>query len=258
MNASAKSDGPSVTIRDVSKTFGSLEALRNVTAKLPENSLTAILGPSGCGKTTLLRILCGLELPDVGEVLIGKRTPDDLRRAGRIGMAFQEPALLSWRNVLDNIRLPTELHPDGLRRPVEHLIELVKLQGAEHLYPAQLSGGMAQRVAVARALVADPDLLLLDEPFGALDWFLRSSIIRDFERVWLADRPTAILVTHETREAVYLADRVLIMSQRPGSFIKTVTVSLPRPRPSDVLMGQCFRSICDEIDSLCQGGYEPV
>lgn len=256
ISQSAITGGVAVSVRDVCKSFNStIRALHKISFDIQQGSLVAIIGPSGCGKTTLLRLLCGLDSPTSGSVRIGDDTPDALRRLGLIGMAFQEPALFPWRSVLENISVPLEVQ--GRRAPevIDRLVELVRLRDAERLLPSQLSGGMAQRVAVARALVTQPELLLLDEPFGALDWFLRRRIIEDFEMVWLDRRPTTVLVTHETREAVFLADRIIGMSQRPGTLTWNIDINLPRPRPPETFADSEFHAMCDRIDNRIESTY---
>ena len=251
------SKGVSVTVRQVSKTFNKeFQALRDISFEVTPHSLVAVLGPSGCGKTTLLRILCGLDEPTSGTVLIGDVVPDVLRRQGRIGMAFQEAALFPWRTVFENVTLPLEVQRRRDPDLVRQLIDLVRLRSAEQLLPSELSGGMAQRVAVARALVIRPELLLLDEPFGALDWLLRHRIIEEFEKVWLSERPTTVLVTHDTREAVFLADRVVVMSQNPGRIVWEFDVTFPRPRGGDIFATTEFHSLCDLIEAQCESSYE--
>jgi NitT/TauT family transport system ATP-binding protein len=246
-----------IKVTGLSKTFGNtLKALDRVNTETHRGTLTAILGPSGCGKTTLLRIVCGLEDPTEGSVSIGGDTPASVRLAGRIGMAFQEPALLPWRTVTENILLSLDLRKTKVNRSLEDWVTLFKLAGTEGLYPSQLSGGMAQRVSVARALASRPEVLLLDEPFGALDWFLRQQVIRDFEIAWLSSLPSTILVTHDTREAVFLADKVEIMSRRPGRIMGTLVIDLPRPRPKDIFSDPAYRALCDEADRLCARSYE--
>jgi NitT/TauT family transport system ATP-binding protein len=250
-------DNSGIVISQLSKTFNnSVNALSCFSAEAPSGSLTAILGPSGCGKTTLLRIVSGLEEPTSGTVRIGGQRPTDLRKSGRIGMAFQEPALLPWRTVTDNILLSLDLRRQKERSSVVGLIELFKLTGSETFRPAQLSGGMAQRVAVARAFVSNPDILLLDEPFGALDWFLRRQVITDFEAAWLKSQATTLLVTHDVREAVFLADTIEIVSQRPGKVLASLKIHLPRPRPTDLFSDPAYRSLCDEVDALCSKSYD--
>lgn len=244
-----------VSIQHVSKAFGAVTALSEINLEVAGHSLVVLLGPSGCGKTTLLRILCGLDTATSGTVRIGSAIPDMMRRQGRIGIAFQEPALFPWLSVLENIALPLRIQGRNDSGLVHRLIGLVRLAGAEQQLPGELSGGMAQRVAVARALVGRPDLLLLDEPFGALDWFLRRHIIEEFEELWLRERPTTIMVTHDTREAVFLADRIAILSDRPGKIAWSLDIELPRPRPRDIFAQTEFHSICDLIDKRNESVY---
>jgi NitT/TauT family transport system ATP-binding protein len=245
----------SVSVHGLSKTFdGENDVLTGIGFDVAPGSIVALLGPSGCGKTTLIRILCGLEVPSSGSVRIGDANPETLRKEGRIGMAFQEPALFPWRTVFQNISLPLEIQGRPDKSSVDRVVKLLRLENTEHLKPAQLSGGMAQRVAVARALVTRPDILLLDEPFGALDWFLRRHIIIDFEQVWLNEKSTTIIVTHETREAAFLADRIVVLSSRPGRILSTIDVSLPRPRSSSIFTTEEFHSFCDLIDAKCEAG----
>jgi NitT/TauT family transport system ATP-binding protein len=196
-----------------------------------EGEFVALVGPSGCGKTTLLRILAGLLRGTTGEVTL-KGTPVDRPRRD-IGMVFQSPVLLPWRTVLDNALLPVKVlgldRKTYLKTALE-LIELVGLKGFEQKYPFELSGGMQQRNAIVRALVFDPSILLMDEPFGALDAMTREVMNAELLRIWDEKKKTVFFITHSIPEAVFLADRVLVMSPRPGRIVGTVTVDLPRPR----------------------------
>jgi NitT/TauT family transport system ATP-binding protein len=249
----ATTQQPRVTVRRLSKAFdGGTDVFRDISFDVAPGSIVALLGPSGCGKTTLVRILCGLECPSSGSVHVGGQNPDSLRKEGKVGMAFQEPALFPWRTVCENIALPLEITKQRNNGSIQRLVKLLRLDGAEDLRPSQLSGGMAQRVAVARALVTQPELLLLDEPFGALDWFLRRQIIVDFEGVWLNERSTTVIVTHETREAVFLADKLIILSSSPATILATIDVQFPRPRPSSIFASTQFHALCDMIDSTCE------
>lgn len=210
---------------------GWLPVLHDLSFQVTEGEFLCLVGPSGCGKTTLLRLVAGLEQPTAGQVRLGGQEVDQPRRA--VGIVFQEPTLMGWRTVEDNVALPLEV--DGFRKgearqQARTLLNLVGLSGFEEAYPAQLSGGMAQRVALARALVHDPRLLLLDEPFGALDALTRERMGQELLRIWQARRKTVVMVTHSVTEAVFLADRVLVLGPRPTSIVAEVGVDLPRPR----------------------------
>ena len=190
-----------------------------------------MLGPSGSGKSTILRILAGLLPPTTGEVVFsGGQTP-------RIGMVFQQANLMPWRTVLENLTLPLELAgiEDGeARRAAGEMMDLVGLDGFDSYWPRDLSGGMAQRVAIARALIHDPDLLLLDEPFGSLDALTRERMWTELSRIWQARQKTVVMVTHSISEALFLADRVLVLTQRPGRVKLELEVDLSRPRKDEM------------------------
>ena len=212
---------------------GSLDAIRGLSLEIAAGSLTVIIGPNGCGKSTLLRVIAGLVQPAVGKVAVGDLLPraDD----GRVGLAFQQPRLVPWLTILDNVALPLTLAGTQLadaRTRARDTLHRVGLAEAAELRPAQLSGGMAQRAGLARALTTDPPILLLDEPFSALDALTREAFDGELERLWM-DRPrTVVLVTHSVSEAIRMADRIVVMTARPGSVARVLEVDRPRPRPA--------------------------
>lgn len=229
-----------VSLRDVSLRFGGqttgLVALDGLSLDVPAGSFTVIIGPNGCGKSTLLRLVAGLLEPTSGEVTLegeGPRAGD-----GRVGLAFQQPRLVPWRSTLDNVALPLEINGVAVaerRARGVAALERVGLAGAAALRPRELSGGMAQRAALARALIGEPPVLLLDEPFSALDALTRETFDAELQRLWLERRRTVILVTHSVSEAVSLADRIVVMTPRPGRVARVVEVDLPRPRTAELL-----------------------
>jgi NitT/TauT family transport system ATP-binding protein len=226
---------PLLVVRDLSVIFpdsnGGLHALGNVSFDIHPQEFVCVLGPSGSGKSTLLRILAGLLAPTSGTFsFTGGQQP-------RIGVVFQQSNLMPWRSVLENITLPLELegvNGGEARTKAQELVDLVGLQGFESTWPRDLSGGMAQRVAIARALIHDPDILLLDEPFGSLDALTRERMWSELSRIWQARQKTVLMVTHSISEALFLADRVLVLTQRPGSIKLDLEVDLPRPRNDEM------------------------
>lgn len=241
----------------VFKTFNSggapVAAVDNAILNLPAGSFTAVIGPSGCGKSTLLRMAAGLETPDAGAITFAGESPDQLRHRGRIGMSFQDSALLPWRNVTQNIAFPLEVLGRDLRQEktrIDDLIALVGLTGFESAKPSQLSGGMRQRVSIARALVTGPSLLLLDEPFAALDLILRRKMNLELQRIWMSDRPTALLVTHGIDEALFMADRVVVMAARPGRIVDVIDVPFGRPRGPELFASASFHGLADRLEAL--------
>jgi len=226
---------PILSIKNLSAVFedanGGLRALDRVSFELHPREFLCVLGPSGSGKTTLLRVVAGLIQPSEGQVLFARRqTP-------RIGMVFQQANLMPWRTAIENIMLPLEVNGTGTqaaRQKAQEMVELVGLTGFEQTWPRDLSGGMAQRVAIARALIHDPDLLLLDEPFGSLDALTRERMWMELSSIWQRRQKTVIMVTHSINESLFLADRVLVLTQRPGRIKLDLKVDLPRPRRDEI------------------------
>jgi len=224
-----------IQLNNVAKIFytkgGKVEALRDVNMEIGENQFVSIVGPSGCGKTTILKIIAGLTEPTTGEVYVrGQKVVNIIQN---VGMVFQSPVLLKWRTVLKNIMLPIEIKKLSEKEYLEkahNLIELTGLKGFEDKYPNELSGGMQQRVSICRALITDPDILLMDEPFGALDALTREQLNRELINIWQYKKKTVVFVTHSVNEAVYLSDKIFVMSPRPGTVIEEINVDLPRPR----------------------------
>jgi NitT/TauT family transport system ATP-binding protein len=217
---------------------GGLHALSDVSFEVCPREFIAVLGPSGSGKSTLLRILAGLLKPTRGSIRFAESTPHFADGdSPRIGMVFQQANLMPWRTVIENIELPLELdgaNSETARSKAQELIELVGLQGFENNWPRDLSGGMAQRVAIARALIHDPDILLLDEPFGSLDALTRERMWTELSRIWQMRQKTVIMVTHSINESLFLSDRVLVLTQRPGKIKLDFKVDLPRPRDDEM------------------------
>ncbi|WP_028549443.1 ABC transporter ATP-binding protein [Paenibacillus sp. UNC451MF] len=207
---------------------GSVQALRDIELRIKQGEFVTVIGPSGCGKSTLLKIIAGLDTSYEGTVLLENRPVD--RPSIDKGFIFQEHRLFPWLTVEKNIAADLRLSDPEVRRQVDELIEIVRLKGFEKAYPRELSGGMSQRVAIARALLRKPKVLLLDEPFGALDAFTRSHMQEVLLDIWQQNKTTMILVTHDIDEAVFLANRVVIMNARPGTIRKIIPVDLPFPR----------------------------
>jgi NitT/TauT family transport system ATP-binding protein len=234
-----------ISVDRLSLTYGGgnsgVLALSDISFSIANGEFISIVGPSGCGKSTLLKILSGLLPPSVGEAKLNG-TP--IRGARRdIGVVFQTPVLFPWRTVLGNVLLPADvqrLDKEKMRQRAMDLVRLVGLEGFENRYPRELSGGMQQRVGIIRALIHDPAILLMDEPFGALDAMTRETMNVELQRIWMESRKTVLFITHSTSEAVYLADRVIVMTARPGKIGDVFKVDLPRPRPLEVMNTEAF------------------
>ena len=236
---------PLISVENVSRTFTGgarvVTALERVSFDIQAGNFVSIVGPSGCGKSTLLKIISGLLPASSGRISVGgKQVEQPLEN---VGMVFQAPVLLKWRSVLGNILLPVEfakLDVPGYLDTARALIKLVGLEGFEEMYPHELSGGMQQRASLCRALVTDPQLLLMDEPFGALDAMTRDDLDMELLRIWEERRKTVLFVTHSIQEAVFLSDQVFVMSARPGRLLETIAIDLPRPRTLELMSAAKF------------------
>jgi NitT/TauT family transport system ATP-binding protein len=249
-----------LSVAQLSKQFvsrsGSLDALKNVSFSLSQGEILAIVGASGCGKSTLLRLIAGLISPSGGEILIEEKTPVEYCQQGNLGFVFQKPLLFDWRTVQGNLLLPTEILHQERRSAISKasdLLEMVGLEGFEKAYPSQLSGGMRQRVAFARALMVKPNLLLLDEPFTALDEISRENLWADFHRIWQEQELSVILVTHSIREAVFFADRVLVLSPRPGRVQAEIKIPLSTTRMLWLTNDSSFIKLCEQVREQLAG-----
>ncbi len=250
---------PVYELHRVAKTYGQgkIQALSPVDITLTEGSFSSVIGPSGCGKSTLLKIMAGVQPPSAGRVMLDGTPVTGPRRD--IGMMFQQATLFPWRTTLENIVLPIEIRDGRAAARAAHgeareLLELVGLKGFDGVYSHQLSGGMAQRAAICRMLITRPQVLLLDEPFSALDEISRDFMNLELQKVCMARKATAMLITHSISEAVFLSDRVYVMSARPGRIVETVEIDLPRPRTTEMMVDPAFGAYVQRIRSLLDKG----
>ena len=241
-----------IRAQGVRKTYrtqdGEVETLKPLDFDIQAGEFVSVIGPSGCGKSTLMKMVAGLlpisggELELSGKAVRGPQTD--------VGIVFQSALLLPWRRVIDNILLQAEIRKlpmAAARARAQALIEMAGLAGFEQKYPWQLSGGMQQRVAILRALLHDPSVLLMDEPFGALDAMTRERMNLELQRIWLAAKKTVLLITHSIPEAIFLSDRVFVMSERPGRIVQVYDIELPRPRPLDVMGTEAFAGYARQL-----------
>jgi NitT/TauT family transport system ATP-binding protein len=242
-----------ISVRKLSVTYdapggGTLPALGPVTLSVEAGTFICLVGPSGCGKSTLVRTMAGLQHPTHGQVLLDGVPITE--PSPRVGLMFQDANLMPWRTVQDNIALPLELvgvSPSERYKTAQQILSLLGMSDFANAYPGELSGGMAQRVAIGRVLIQKPDVMLLDEPFGALDALTREQISFDLLNIWAREKQTAFMVTHDIREAVLLADRVLVMSRRPGRIIADIPVPLLRPRQVEDAFSEVFNATAREV-----------
>jgi NitT/TauT family transport system ATP-binding protein len=262
------SDKPVVQLQGVDKVFGggdqpATTALEGIDLAIRSGEFVSLIGPSGCGKSTLLRIIGDLISPSRGTVVVNGKPADRARRDRDYGMVFQAPVLFEWRTVEDNVKLPLEIQGAGSAKRTaraKEMLELVELGDFLGHYPYQLSGGMQQRVAIARALAFEPAILLMDEPFGALDEMTRERMNSEVLRIWERTGTTVIFVTHSIPEAVFLSSRVVVMSARPGRITKVIDVDLPRPRNEDTRETRRYFELVTEVREALRrrrGGDNP-
>ena len=249
------SDQPIITLQDVNKIYGAdagnqTIALQNIQLSIQKDEFVSIIGPSGCGKSTLLRLIADLIIPSSGKISVNNKSAHQARLDQDYGMVFQTPILYEWRSVSKNVQLPLELRGIDKRerkQKAEEMLALVELSGFENHYPWQLSGGMQQRVAIARALTINPPILLMDEPFGALDEMTRERMNMELQDIWQRTQTTVVFVTHSIPEAVFLSNRVVILSARPGQILRIVDVDLPVPRNDKTREDTRFFELVNEV-----------
>ena len=237
---------------------GPVHALSEIDLEINKGDFISLIGPSGCGKTTLLRVIADLEKPTGGEIQVNKMTPEEARLKRAYGYVFQSPALYPWRTVEGNLKLPLEImgvEKAEQRKRAAEAMEMVDLTGFEKKFPWQLSGGMQQRVSIARALTFYPDLLLMDEPFGALDEIVRDQLNEHFHKLWEQTQKTVVFVTHSIPEAAYLSTKIVVMSPRPGKIIDVIESPLPEKRTLDMRETQEFLELSHRIREGLRAGH---
>ncbi|MBL6637850.1 MAG: ABC transporter ATP-binding protein [Planktomarina sp.] len=256
---------PTIDARGLHLTFetndGPVHALQDVNLKINKGDFVSFIGPSGCGKTTFLRCIAGLETPTSGHISVNGLTPDEARRARAYGYVFQAAGLYPWRTIGGNIRLPLEIMGFSkfeMAERVERVLELVDLTGFDKKFPWQLSGGMQQRASIARALAFDADILLMDEPFGALDEIVRDHLNEQLLQLWARTEKTIGFVTHSIPEAVYLSTKIVVMSPRPGRITDVIDSSLPKERPLEIRDSPEFISIAQRVRDGLRAGHAHV
>lgn len=254
MNPIIKADGLGLTF---ATNDGPIEALKHINLTIKKGEFVSLIGPSGCGKTSLLRLIADLEAPTDGTILIKKMAPGKARRSHAIGYVFQDASLFPWRTVKGNIALPLKImgvrHAEQQKRIEKH-IELVNLTGFENKYPWQLSGGMQQRVSIARALALKPEILLMDEPFGALDEITRDHLNAELNQLWAGTGKSIVFVTHSIAEAVFLSTRIIVMSPRPGNIREIIDCDLGKKRPLAIRESQKFYKIAQRVRAALREG----
>ena len=262
LSAKGSDPGAIVSVQGVSMVFqNGTVALKDANLEIAPGEFISLIGPSGCGKTTLLRLLADLIKPSAGTIRIGGKTPEEARKSRAYGYVFQAPTLMEWRTVLANVMLPLEVMnfpPPERKARAEQMLTLVGLEKFARHYPWQLSGGMQQRVSIARALAIDPQLLFMDEPFGALDEITRENLNLELLRLWRETGKTVIFVTHSIPEAVFLSTRIVVMTPRPGKIETVIPVDLPQPRTFETRETARFFELATEVrEALRKGhGYE--
>jgi NitT/TauT family transport system ATP-binding protein len=261
--ATLRTSAPVIEVSRLDKVFLTVRneriaALRDISLTVGEREFVTIVGPSGCGKSTLLKLIAGLLPASAGRIAVGGTAVAAPRTD--IGIVFQNPILLPWRTVIENVLLPAEVQGRPMaaaRARAREFLAMVGLADFETKYPMELSGGMQQRAAISRALVCDPAILLMDEPFGALDAMTREQMNLDLQRIWRDSGKTVVLITHSIPEAVFLGDRVIVMSPRPGRIVRVIDIPTPRPRPIDVMGEPLFGRLTGDIRKLLYGRETP-